>query len=479
MRKVILLAAAGAIAFVGLVQLGPPAAPVPDFGTTDTSEPDGAGARPSAWYCPWVEAGDVVDSTIVVSSEVDVEGVLTLLDPLSNAEPAVFPFDLVGPGGSAFDVGSIARRGESPAIVEISDGPAAVVAIETSDGFVSGDRCTVSVPKTWYLTGGSTKTGTYTKLRLFNPFADNAEVSIAAYSELSFDIIAEFSSIDVAGRGWMTIDMEPYLPFRDQLVFTVETTAGLVIPSLIRTDEGGEAMIPGGGSSETWEFPIVTPGELEPFISVMSAGEDEITVIVDIVTEAGTVMDAREVIVGATTPVLIPLADIAAPPFGVRLRASSPVAASVIAVVPTGEPEVLPGDEPDEGEETTTTIAGETTTSVPPIDEVFIRGLAGTVGAAAPSSQWIVPLDTFLDGETKVWIMNSGDLAATVTLQPLAEDELPTFEVVVEPGSILGVLVDPGVGTFGFSLTSSVPISVGWDVVSARGVALFAGIAAE
>lgn len=479
MRRAILLVAAAAIAAVGFVQLGPPAAPAPDFGSTDTSEPDGAGARPSAWYCPWVEAGDVVDSTIVISSDVDVEGILTLLDPLSNSEPAVFPFDLVGPGGTSIDVGSVARRGESPAIVELTDGPAAVVATELSDSFISGDRCIVSVPKTWYLTGGSTKTGTFTELRLFNPFADNAEVSVTAYSEFNLDIVAELSSLDVPGRTWTTIDMEPFLPFRDQLVFTVETTAGLVIPSLIRTDERGEAMIPGTGPSQTWDFPIATPGQLEPYISVMSAGGDEITVTVDIVTETGTVRNAREVIVGASTPALIPLADIAAPPFGVRLRASSPVAASVIAVVPTADPDELPGDEPDTGDGTTTTVAGETTTSVPATEDEFIRGLAGTVGAAAPSSQWIVPLDTVLDGDTKVWIMNGGDTAATVTLQPLAENEAPSFEVVVEPGTIFALLVDPGVGTFGYSLRSSAPISVGWDVVSARGVALFAGIAAE
>jgi hypothetical protein len=375
-------------------------------------------------------------------------------------------------------VGSIARRGESPAIVEISDGPAAVAALELSDSFISGDRCTVSVPKTWYLTGGSTKTGTFTELRLFNPFADNAEISITAYSEFNLDLVADLSSIDVAGRGWTTIDMEPYLPFRDDLVFTIETSAGLVIPSLVRTDERGEAMIPGSGPSATWDFPIVTPGQLEPFISVMSAGDDEITVTVDIVTETGTVRNAREVIVGAATPVLIPLADIAAAPFGVRLRASSPVAASVVAVVPTADPDELPGDEPDAGDGTTTTVAGETTTSVPATEAEFIRGLAGTVGAAAPSSQWIVPFDTVLDGVTTVWIMNGADEAATVTVQPLAENETPPFDVVVEPGTILPILVDVGVGTFGYSMISTGPVSVGWDVVSDRGVALFAGVAA-
>jgi hypothetical protein len=151
----------------------------------------------------------------------------------------------------------------------------------------------------------------------------------------------------------------------------------------------------------------------------------------------------------------------------------------VVAIVPTADPDELPGDEPDTGDGTTTTVVGETTTSIPLTQDEFIRGLAGTVGAAAPATQWIVPFDTVLDGETTVWIMNGGAEVASVTVQPLAENETPPFEVVVEPGTILPIVVDPGVGTFGFSLTSTVPISVGWDVVSERGVALFAGVTAQ
>ncbi len=480
MRRFALLVLAGALAFVGFVQVAPQTPDAPAFGSTDTTEPDGAAARPSAWYCPWVEAGDVVDTEIVVASDVDVDVSLTLLDPVSNTEPTVFAFDLVGPGGAGIDVGTIARRGESPAIVEVSDGPAAVVAMQHSDAFVAGDRCVVSVPKTWYLTGGSTRTGTFTELRLFNPFADNAEVTITAYSEFNLDLVAEFDSFDVAGRSWTTIDMEPFLPFRDQLVFTVETNAGLVIPALVRIDDGGEAMIPGTGPSETWDFPIATPGQLEPFISVMSAGGDDITVTVDVVTETGTVRGAREVTVGVSTPVLIPLADIAAPPFGVRLRASSPVAASVVGLVPEPDPDELPGD-PGEGDGTTTSIAGSdtTTTSIPITEASFIRGLAGTVGAAAASSQWIVPFGTLLDGETTVWVMNGGADDVTVAVQPLAENDLPPFEVVVLAGTILPIPVDAGVGTFGYSLSSTGPVSAGWAVVSERGVGLFAGIAAQ
>jgi len=480
MRRLLLLLLASIIGLVGLVQIAPDPVEGPEFGDSDISEGDGAVASPSVWYCPWVEAGDVVDTDLLVASDVTVDVGMTLLDPISNTDPTEFVFNMVGPGATGIDVGNIARRGESPATVEVSDGPAAVASLQRSDAFLAGDRCTVSVPKVWYLTGGSTKTGTFTEIRLFNPFADNAEVTITAYSEFNLDLIADLEGIDVAGRSWTTIDLEPFLPFRDEMAFTIEASSGLVIPSIIRSDDRGEAMWPGTAPSQTWEFPIVTPGQLEPFVAVMSAGDDDITVTVDIVTETGTITAAREIVIDSSAPALIPLADIAAPPFGVRLRASRPIAASVLAVVPSGDNDEAGEGEGGEGLETTTTVVDETTTSTTPIVESeFIRGLAGMVGATAPSTKWVVPLDTLLDATTTLWIMNTTGELATVNVQPLSEGDLPISSLTIEPGTTIGFAVDVGIGTFGYSVESDTPVSVAWEIVGDRGVALVAGIAAQ
>ena len=122
MRKLLLLLMASILGIVGFIQVAPSAEPGPDFGDQDLSEEDGAVASPSAWYCPWVEAGDVVDTNIVLGSDATVDVAMTLLDPISNTDPTEFLFDLVGPAGSGTDVGTVARRGESPATIEISDG---------------------------------------------------------------------------------------------------------------------------------------------------------------------------------------------------------------------------------------------------------------------------------------------------------------------------------------------------------------------
>jgi hypothetical protein len=476
MRAALLLILAAAVGYVGFIQVAPVPESGPEFGEVGITEPEGAVASPSVWYCPWVEAGDVIDTSLLISSEVTIDVDMTLLDPIANTDPTEFSFNLFGPGGTRIDAGNIVRRGESPTVVEVSDGPAAVASLQRADALVAGDRCTVSVPKVWYLTGGSTKTGTFTEIRLFNPFADNAEVSITAYSEFNLDLVAEFDDIDVAGRSWTTIDMEPFLPFRDELAFTIESSTGLVIPALVRSDERGEAMWPGTAPSQTWDFPVVAAGGLEPFLAVMSAGGDGITVTVDVVTETGTVFGAREITIDASAPALIPLADIAAPPFGVRVRASGPIAASSFAVVPTGLADGGEAGEGGEGEITTTTSDESPTTTVA-TEQEFMRGLAGTVGATSTSSKWIVPLDTLLESETTLWVMNNTDGPAMVSLLPLAETELPAIEITVEPGTVVGVPVDVGVGTFGFTVTADRSVSVAWDITGPRGVAIVAGIA--
>ena len=479
MRRFILLALAGVLGFFGLVQVAPSAEEGPDFGTVEVTIPDGAVASPSVWYCPWVEAGDIVDSDIIVATEPDVDVNVTLLDPLANADATSVDFRLIGPGATALSTGEALRVGESPAIVEISNGPATAAAMEYADAFISSDHCVVSVPKIWYLTGGSTKTGTITRLRLFNPFADNAEVTVTAYSEFNLDLVAELDGFDVAGRSWATIDLETYLPFRDELAFTVTSNQGLVIPALVRSDDRGEAWWPGVAPADTWEFPIATAGDLAPSIAVMSAGDDEIIVSVDIVTEEGTLRNAREIVLDSSAPGLIPLSDLAAPPFGVRVRATAPIAASVLALVPEADVEGGDGDGAA-ADETTTTVVDESTSTTEVSEEQFITGLAGTTGSAMASSSWIVPVDTVPESETTLWIMNAGVDPVSVTYSQLGEVEYTLTETIEVPGeSIIGIPVDVGIGIYGYGVEAERPVSVAWEIAGRQGVALTGGVPSQ
>jgi hypothetical protein len=475
MRKILLALLAAAAVVAGVVQVEPEPDPAPEFELAQSDQADGAEANPSVWYCPWIAASDVLDSTIAVATDVDAVVALTLLDPLSNAEPTLFPFDLQAQSATGIDSGVLLRKGESPTIVEISNGPAAAASLQMADGLIAGDKCTVSVPTEWYLPGGSTKTGSFTQLRLFNPFADNAEVEITAHSEFNLDLIPDLAQIDVAGRSWTTIDFEPYVPFRDELSIKITATTGLVIPVMIRTDEHGEATWNGSSPSQLWEFPVVSPGKLIPSIAVVTAGDDDVTVSIDVVTESGIVVDAREITLDSTAPALIPLEDLALAPYGVRVRATAPIVATVVASVPDASEGDGEGSLDDAA--TSTTLPDSDTTVA--TEEDFARGLAGTTGIPELSTSWIVPLETVPGSRTTLWMMNSGVDAATVNVIALSEGEFLSQETVqIAPGTVLSIPVPDGIGVFGYRLTSDVPISAAWEIVGDRGVALVAGIPA-
>lgn len=475
MKRFSLLLIAAAIAVFGIMQVAADDAPVPDFELARADQVDGAEANSTVWYCPWIEAGEILDSKISVATDADAAVNLTLLDPLANAEPTVLSFDLLAQSATGIDTGVVLRKGESPAIVEISNGPAAAASLQWADGLLSAEKCTVSAASEWYLTGGSTKTGSFTQLRLFNPFADDAEVEITAHSEFNLDLTPDLEQIDVPGRSWTTIDFEPFLPFRDELVLKVTATTGLVIPAMVRTDEHGEATWNGALPAQTWEFPVVAPGRLVPSISVTTAGDDDVTISVDVLTEGGITVDAREVTIDSTAPGLIPLEDLADPPFGVRVNASAPIVATVVATVssaPEGD-----GEGSLEDAAPSTTAANSETTVVD--EEGLVRGLAGTTGIPERSTSWIVPLDTLPGSETVLWMMNSGVDPATVNVTALSEDEFLSQETVqIAPGTVVPISVPSEIGVFGYKLVSDAPISAAWEIVGDHGAALASGIPA-
>jgi hypothetical protein len=240
-------------------------------------------------------------------------------------------------------------------------------------------------------------------------------------------------------------------------------------------------MWPGSAPSETWDFPIVTTGGLAPSISVLSAGEDDVLVSVDILTEGGLLRNAREVTIDSSVPALIPLDDLALPPFGVRLRSTAPIAAAVVAVTPSDEVDGGEGDLGEDLEDVATTTTEASTTTVDEgevVEETFIRGLAGSVGISTPSSGWIVPMDTLPENQTTIWILNPGGSEISVDVEPLGEVEFHGGEqtIVVGPGSIGGIEVDVGIGVFGYHVVADGPVSVAWEMSGDRGAVLVAGI---
>ena len=311
-------------------------------------------------------------------------------------------------------MGALVRRGPSPAYVEFSAGPAAVSAIVTEDladgsTLVAGDRCTSSVPKLWHLPGGTTREGRQSTLRLFNPFPDQAKVTVTGTSEFGEVGLVDLAAVDVPGRSWLTVDLNELVSLIETLSLTITADQGVVIPSMVVASDVDEASWPGTGLATTWEFPAARQTGLTPRVVVSNPGTAPVDVEVDVYSEDEWVESARAVEVPPATPVSIPVGDLIAGVFGLRVRASDPVSAVVVA------------------EDISTADDGTASSGGGSDDRV-----AGTVGAPTPQRRWLLPGPGSLPtAASAVWVLNSGPERVTVTLQPLGIDVMEPQKVVV------------------------------------------------
>jgi hypothetical protein len=87
-------------------------------------------------------------------------------------------------------------------------------------------------------------------------------------------------------------------------------------------------------------------------------------------------------------------------------------------------------------------------------------------------------MDTLPNNQTTMWVLNSGADAVNMDLEPLGEVDFHggAQSLVVDPGSILGVEVDVGIGIFGYHVSADGPVSVAWEISGERGAALVVGI---
>ncbi len=437
--------------------------PLPSF-TGPVDQDVTASARSSVWYCPWVSSGALRDSSFLLASAVPVDVSLTMPSPIPNEEPDQGSFVMTGPGAQVADVAEIVRRGDTPGFVEFSDGPATAAAMVSADNLLTGDRCIASVPKVWYLPGGTTRDGRTLVIRLFNPFPEDAKVSVDGTSEFGEAGLAELSSIDVPGRSWVDKDLTAIVPFLDDLALTVTTSEGLVIPAMALSGGDDEGSWPGTAPATTWEFPVVNDGNLVPALVVSNPGPSDVTVEIDVNTTSGAVVAAIVADVPRGIPHRFTLEDYGDEPFGLTLRATGAVAATVVAE------EAPTVDEAEEAGETE-----EADAPAPAGDRI-----AATVGTSQAARSWLAPgPGTLADAETTIWLLNSGEAPATVTLQPLGEGAHPAEKMLVEPGSVLGAPVKYDSSIGGYRIESSTPISVGWSAIAERGIAYFSAVAVD
>jgi len=432
MKRLLSLGLVSSLVLAALALDEPQPAPItarPD--TILVADTGGAGV----WYCPWVESSFERDGLIALASVVPSAAAFTFLNPEPGQEADEIQEAVGGPGGSVLSLADVvALRGDVPGFVEFDGGPAAAASVIESETSIAADLCISSVPKVWYVVGGSTLQNETLVLRLFNPFPEIAKVTVAPTSEFGAEPLTGLEGFAVAPRSWKDVAFHEELRLREVIGVTVTASEGTVIPVMAMSNADDDAIWTGTGLNRTWEFPTVRTAGLDPAVAIFNPNPDTVTVQFDIFTPDGALLDARSELVPPGSPVLIPLGDLADGAFGLKLRSDASIAAATVA-----------------------DMAG---------------GLAVSEGVASPSTRWLLPgAGAAVRGTTSLWLMNSGTEPVTVTLLPLGPDAPSADKVALPAGAIRQVIVE-GAGIYGYLADSLAAFSAAWSVQGPEGAAI-------
>ncbi len=434
MRRLAWLVLAGALAAGAVVVPEPEAVEPPGVFEIAAGRSD-ATSFAGVWYCPVAVATLERDTLISVAATERATAAFTFPNPVPGEEAETARFELDAPGALSVLVSDVALRGDAPGLIEFTTRSAASFAEVVEEAGRSGDVCLAAAPKVWYVVGNSTGEGERLTLRLFNPFPEPAKLRLLAFSEIGIEPLPEVQSITISARSWRDFPLDDALRFRDSLAFTISAEEGLAFPAVLVGDDIDTASWPGTRLADTWEFAAARVAGLTPRLVVANPGEDDLTATLDVFTAEGGQEEALTIDLPATTPTVVPLEGLTDAPFGLRVRASGPVAAALIASGPAG--------------------------------------LGGTVGRATQATTWLLPGgDSNPDGVSTVWLLNSGESQATVTVQPLGV-QIAATKLIVPPRTVRQVIADAE--SSGYLVESTAPVTAGWTAEGPEGVTFTAG----
>ncbi len=434
MRRLLLLAAVGAVLAVAFLIPAPDPAPEPLQGLIVEAPGLSSPAEASIWYCPWAQSDASRDSVFGVVSLVEAAAVFTFPVAVPGQPADTATLELAGRGAATLELREVAQRGDSPGFAEFNGGPAAVSVTVMGEGVLAADACVSSGPDVWHFPGGSTMPGERLTLRIFNPFPEPAKVTVTGASDIGVEALGELESLPIGARSWRDVEFESLLRQRQNLVITVTAVEGVVVPAMVLGNEADEDWWPGVGEATEWEFPVARVTDTDGYLVVHNPGLGSVEVSVDLFTPEGPIIEAFTASVTPEAPARFDLSAYPGDSLGARVVASGPVAAAVVAV-------------------------GEREVAVMP-------------GAAQQASTWLLPgLRRLPLHAASIWLLNtSSEESISATVSALGGGGSSGETVVVAPGVPRQVDVTVR-GAEGFLVEASSPLTVAWTVRGPGGLA--------
>ncbi|MGH8874727.1 MAG: DUF5719 family protein, partial [Acidimicrobiia bacterium] len=440
-----------------MVRPGPPADPQPPPSSIVAPELDYA-------VCPWVISDDRTAAFLALTS-VD-QGTAALVADLTfqAAGRAVAEHEvrLNSQGALTVPVADLLQQGVTPALVEVADGRAAAGIVLTESPRLAADTCIDTLPDVWLAPGGSTRTGETLELLLVNPFAEDAVVRVMSASELGIDSSDALEALNVPARSSLTVDLSAQLSLRDELAVTVATRQGLVVAAVRQVGESDAAVWSATAGATEWYLAVPAAPVPASAAGPTTTGGGGATS-----TSAAGTVDA-----GGTGVRRLALSTDSALPVNVEIDVFGPEGqqdALLVAEIPAGGQTVVPLDQVG------ATAFGLRVVAEAPVAAVLvIESETWRAAAAAPglASRWLVPgVGTSGAGTDELWVLNPTAGDTTLQIRNLSTGE--TSEVAAAAGQVTRVPVPGGPGV---EIRASVDVSVMWTTTLEGSLALSGGV---
>ena len=419
-RTILLLSLVAAGLFVALL----PARPLSTIPTVASTVIEPVASATSVAYCAWVRTDSALEMSIGFAASRDTQVTVSVVSEgtvAATEERAVAPF-------GSIPVSAVLPVGVEGAIGEFAAGPAGAMAIGDGALGMVAAACPSTVADRWVLGGGSTLEGQTLELRLFNPFPEDAKLTIRALSENGSEPDQSLEAVSVPAQSTRTISLTDTLGFREWLSVEIEQTDGRIIPSYVeQSATGGITAQSGVALASEWFFPFGGIDEVVNNLVLVNPSASPVGYQVATATVGGSgdELDRGSLALRQVAAIAVDAGD------GYILQADAPIAAFVI-----GRSDV---------------------------------GRASVAGSSITASDWLLPGAGALPSTT-IMILNPSveDVTATV-LSRLGQEK-----VLIPGGGVTAVPIaisDGGVQVFGTG-----PIVVGWYAEGESGFAYAMGI---
>jgi hypothetical protein len=428
MKRIIMMLLVGGVLTIAILLPEPEVVVIP---AATTTVPDAEPSVHAFALCPWASTEGSLAGLLAVLAPDDASATLTF--PSAGEIRDTQKLKLEGLAGVTFDLGELPFEGQMPSVVEFT-ADASVEVLAYDDRMLAGAGCASSVPKIWLLPGGSTRPGDTLELQLFNPFPEDARVTVVMTNETDFEPEPSLEAITVNALSWRTYDIAALLPLRESLSAIIEVEKGVVIPAFLQIGPEDQALWTGVDRAETWEFPLVATGGLDASLVLANPTSLAVTYSIDRFGTKTSELDFLGGIVEAGKHVRIRLRDLLTEPSGFQVRADG-----LLGGVIVGESE---------------------------------QARAVTAGTPTLAESWLIPgLGSLSDAQHELWILNTAAEQVTVTYAALNENGTDrSGKVAVAAGSVHRIVL-PVTDASGVFVEATAPITVGAAMIRGAAVA--------